>query len=362
MRRATRLAVAAAPLRVFAAFAAFAALAALSACVFWDAGTWSSAFGRPNDAGAPEAGPSKPAPPLTLASNVPAPWSIAVDSDYLYYASAVNDGGIYQCPLNQSGCVQQETLASNLAGPWYLAVGSASVYWSNSNGGTVQYCEKTVCPTGPYTLASGQAIPEGVALFEGRVYWARGGDPGAILSCPMASPGCPSAGPNVVAGMEAYPVAIAVDATGVYWGTHNPFTHEGYLRFCSPGCQSPETLAAIPGGTESIVLYDGNVYWGTLDDGGAVTSCSESNCAPTPFAPGQFAAQIAVDGTGIYWTESVPNGSVFMCPTTGCGATGPRVLATLDEGTPFAIAIDVSYVYFTDTRNSAVLRIPKPSP
>jgi hypothetical protein len=332
----------------------------LSACVFWDAGTWATDYKPTN-----EGGPSTPTPPVTLASNVTAPWSIAVDSvsEYLFYTSAVEDGGVYQCGLTQEGCRPQETLIANQAGPWSLAVLGGNpvgaVYWANAKGGTIQACQEGACPV-PTTIASGQGTPEGVAVFAGNIFWARSGDPGAILYCPLAE--CSATGPITVAGQESDPTAIAVDSTGVYWGTSNPFENNaGELRFCNMPCSQPTTLATIPSGTESVALYNGSVYWSSMGDGGAITSCSEANCQPTLIAPTQSSNQIAVDGTGIYWTDSIDNGSVWMCPMAGCGAEGPRALATLVEGVPYAIALDANYVYFSDTRNSAILRVPKPA-
>jgi hypothetical protein len=334
-------------------------LCTLSACVFWDTGTWSTDFVEPTN----EGGPSTPTRPVTLASSVTAPWSIAVDSvsGFVFYTSAVEDGGVYTCALTQAGCKEQETLVANQAGPWSLAViGGApigAVYWANAYGGTIQACQEGACPL-PTTIASGQGTPEGVAVFAGNIFWTGSGDPGAILYCPLAE--CSATGPITVAGQESDPTAIAVDATGVYWGTSNPFENNaGEVRFCNLQCSQPTTLAKIPSGTESVALYNGAVYWSSMGKGGAITSCSEANCQPTTIAPAQ-SARIAVDSTGIYWAEGVQDGSVSMCPTAGCGAEGPRVLATLVEGVPYAIALDANYVYFSDTTNSAILRVPKP--
>jgi hypothetical protein len=342
--------------------------------VFWDTGAWSTDYGKPQtDGGGQEASRSSDgsvtlATPLVLARNIPAPMSIAVDDTLgVFYASSVSDGGIYRCSPNQTGCIPFK-MVSNLATPGYIAIGPPSIFWSNLSGGTIE-ATADILPM-PRTYASNQEDPTGVAYYGAEVYWAAGG---TIMSCSIT--GCPDDGgsPIVVAAMEQASGPVAADATGVYWGTWDLV--EGHLRFCGSECTQPKTLATIPGGAASIVLYDGVVYWSSQGDTNsppAITSCSESDCTPVliwgaqsgtpvPISSAQSGIQIAVDGTGIYWTEPVDNGSVLMCPTTGCPAAGPRVLTTLMEGTPYAIALDPSYVYFTDTRNSTILRIPKPA-
>jgi hypothetical protein len=328
----------------------FAAVLALSlcaatACVFWDTSDWSRHFGS----SAPSAGP------VVIAMGISTPWGIAADGTNVYFTSNVGNGQVFQCPA--SDCSNPITLASNLGTPSRIVVDSNNVYWTNSTDGTVDACKIGGCGGKPTTLATGQGSPIGIAVDGANVYWTVATNPGSISTCPVT--GCPESGPTVLADAEKYPFGIAVDATGTYW-----VTTYGEVRFCQAGgCGAqPVTLASNQGNAQVIVVIDGGLYWSNESDeaqGGAVSHCSEAACSPSTIAAANNPMGIAIDGTGTYWVERVPNGSVSMCPPGGCGDAGPRVLAT-GQGTPFGIALDATYVYFTDSSSGEVVKVAKP--
>jgi len=71
---------------------------------------------------------------------------------------------------------------------------------------------------------------------------------------------------------------------------------------------------------------------------------------------------IAVDGNGAYWADEA-NGNagtstVVYCPKSGC-PQGPTVLASSLQGA-LLVALDASFVYWTDYVGGQVMRVAKP--
>jgi hypothetical protein len=318
-----------------------ACVCASGACAFWGAGDWSNNFDS-----------STASVPPVLATGLDTPWGIVVRGETLYFATNVSGGGVYKCSV--ASCRAPTPLVTNLAAPARLAVDSENVYWTNFDDGTIDSCNINGCGGMPTTLASGQSSPIGIAIDTTNVYWVNSGTNGSVSTCPLT--GCKGS-PTVLSNTEHYPFDVAVDLTGVYW-----VNTYGSVRFCPrDGCgQGPTTLAQNQGNLHFITLSDGGIYWSNNnEDGGAVGQCSAAGCSPTEVAPSVDPAGVAVDGTGIYWVEELPGGSVKMCPLGGCGTGSPRVLAT-GQGTPFGIALDPAYVYFTDSTSGEIVRVPKP--
>jgi hypothetical protein len=112
----------------------------------------------------------------------------------------------------------------------------------------------------------------------------------------------------------------------------------------------------------TAVAADGaNVYYSTAD---AIARCPAtlSACTPEVLATGQSApADLALDAHGVYWTDT-PGSSVRVqtCPTSGCGAGRPLVLALVPGAAPAQVAVVDAYAYFsTGGPGGAIFRVAR---
>jgi hypothetical protein len=164
-------------------------------------------------------------PPMTLASGVPDPLGIAVDSANVYWVNAGTtssvdgratrtwngDGSVMKVPI---GGGTPTVLASGLSGPYGIAIDGTSVYWTNVGDGTVM---KVGLDGGaPLVLASAQYDPMGIAVDATSVYWTVDWVPpggcGAVMTAPV------DGGPTLLLAPDpGAPLGLAVDTTSVYW-------------------------------------------------------------------------------------------------------------------------------------------------
>lgn len=108
-------------------------------------------------------------------------------------------------------------------------------------------------------------------------------------------------------------------------------------------------------GCETSTMND-PLNCGACGHGCKGAACAFGLCTPTLLASNQLdPADVAVDGTSVYWASTV-GGTVAKVAKTG-GAT--TVLAT-GQNTPMGVLLDEGWVYFSNTSNiGAVLRVPK---
>ena len=210
-------------------------------------------------------------------------------------------------------------------------------------------------------LATGQTSPVAIAVDANRVYWLNlgvftgpGGKAGGsyvqgqVVSC--AIQGCGNE-PTVLAsgwgqpgGLPVVPGALAVDSSRVYWVGSGDVLSCG-LAGC--GC-APTCIAAVDDPT-GLTVAGGNVYW-TEYDVGLIAACPAAGCAsgPTTFASSQVGpTAVAVDATGIYWTNT--NGTLLRCASTSCpGGPEKLWLGTGTEAQTTALAADARNLYWTN--------------
>jgi hypothetical protein len=265
------------------------------------------------------------------------------------------------------------TKLASAEGTGPIALDSTAVYWMSGgttpngfNDAAVLKCAIGGCGGKPTVIAAGNSacVPScAIAVGASAVYWAD--TSGNILSCPTT--GCQGA-PAVFAAATAQGsvLAIASDATSLYWNIMDDYSAAGALMKCPlSGCGAPVTLATDAMVLSSFVLRIANlavdatsVYW--IDSWfAALMKCDINGCGtnPTklysaPFAPSmipmkpQLAGWVAVDATSVYWTEA-QGCSILKCATGGCGSS-PTILAAM-QPYPYGLAVDATKVYWSTT-------------
>ena len=282
------------------------------------------------------------------------PWHVAVDSTSVYWTS--NDL-VLKAPIGGGAVV---VLASG-DGP--IAVDGTSVYWADDHNNAISKAPLTGVPDGgtATVLAPGQSTiysNASMALDGTGVYWvSSNGGTDSILKAPLT--GVPDGGsPLTVASVPGLIHGITVDGTGVYltW-THTGGTPTVAATAPLTGVAdggAPTTLVTTGVGSPVAIAVDATrIYWAD-NGGGAILAAPKSGLpdgsAPTALATGlNYPFGIAIDGTSVYWTDNVNStGAVQKAPLTGVPDGGsPTTLATTQDK-PSYMAIDGTSIYWAD--------------
>jgi hypothetical protein len=231
-------------------------------------------------------------------------FQVAVTPTSLYWTSF--DGIVGEVSLDGSMVATLVSTQEPTPPPFFLALDSSSLYWTTQTDNTIGTVVKMPlsAPGSFTTLATGQALSEGIGVANGTVFWADettvSPNVGTIMSTPAATGTV-----SVVATVDA-PHTVAVDGTNIYWTSA-----AGAVVKAPQGGGSPVTLA--PGNVPNGIAVDGeSVYWADTN-GGALMKVAIGGGTPTTLASTSAPQFVAVDGTSVYWTTSaeVGNPNVF---------------------------------------------------
>jgi hypothetical protein len=179
---------------------------------------------------------------------------------------------------------------------------------------------------------------------------------GSVWSCPLG--GC---APTKITDTVGLPWLDAVTATTLLWTTG---TGGGgnVLWACSTGACTPAALvsnASNPPGAAAMDVT--NVYFAQAS---SLASCPLAGCndMPTVIAVGGDAPiAVATDGVNAYFTTTPmgPGGAVLKCAVGGCNGQPTTIASLAGVSTPVSLAVDATYVYWTDLNLGMVLKAPK---
>ena len=153
------------------------------------------------------------------------------------------------------------------------------------------------------------------------------------------------AAPTVIATSSEPVFNLNIDASNVYWTTHEDGAGRGAIMK-APINGGPSTPLAT-GQSEALAVGATHVFWtksgGGTSGGGAVVKVPITGGAPGVLASGlRTPWRITVDATHVYWTEAETAGAVMKVPIEG---GTPIKLATARR--PFGVAVDDSSVYWS---------------
>ncbi|MGH7436548.1 MAG: hypothetical protein ACRENE_12815, partial [Polyangiaceae bacterium] len=298
-------------------------------------------------------------------ADAPADASAADDGDADGEAADAGDGG----PI---------VFAAGLHSPTGITLSSTNVYWGSQADGVIMFCPKTGCPGGqPSTIVTGQGGIVGLSYApSGFLYWATTESPdgaqGAMVMRECVTPFCGSPMPTLPTPYTQPSAAagVAVNSDRIYATQWSSLESCSLLYGCTLDGGMLQSEFNTSCGIQGVALGPSRVYithWGCQ----TVTSCplgvpcpsgQEVVLASAVLAP----LHVAVDDTSVYFTQFDARvstrpytgpASLDACPLAGCGGQPPVKLAT--GGGPWGVAVDDTYVYYTDYLGGTVQRIPK---
>lgn len=128
--------------------------------------------------------------------------------------------------------------------------------------------------------------------------------------------------------------------------------------YYADGAQNSPTL-----GCESCKASTSTTAWTNAADGtscgSAGLTCTAGWCQQVIASNQDWAWDIALDASYVYWTDSADNGSIMKVPLGG-GTPTTLATTTLISGhsDPMGIALDSSNVYWVDAYGGAVAKVP----
>jgi len=361
------------------------------------------------DVPSPDVWIDAPAPPPVLVQ-AHRPTGIAVDAQYIFWADWGPTGGggcpqdcasIWRADLDGSNVTEIAQDFATLAFPEDVVLFGDSVYWDNTGSSSaglppIARCPKTGCigsaepvpSVGPFIYATGMAVGDAGFFWLGN-YGSTQNSPGVngVWRVQPADAG-PSGEITPVPQLAFGQGSLAVDDDNVYFGgaggALGAIAADAALLPLDAGAAFTQlaTLAQGDAGffwndfdPPNVVVDDTTLYyaWGNGDVVGALPKTGEPDGGLAPVYAWNVggAMRIVADASDVYWTVRGPNtndagnalvysdGSIMKCPKTGCGASGPTVLATGLDGLSGYLAVDATYVYFTQFADGTIRRVPK---
>ena len=298
---------------------------------------------------------------VPIASGVDEPTHVVVGGGWLYWLAS-GAGKIYQMPLSTGQAKEMVVQGSSTVGN---CDGSLTALWANDSWlyWTAQYvCQRR---HGANSDSSQSGTSRGM--------WSAGGSSnrlGALTGF----------GNNVFnvnlfdaqvqssdgSGFPFQPTSvqgqIAADAQNLYWFGGKSQGAISIYEHTAPALDSTAVeLVKGQSSGEGIAAYDGFVYWTAAPTSVAgAGSIMRVSATPggmvTTVASGQTnPSGLAVDSSGVYWTNRYANGAIMRAPHAG----GTVVELATGQNGAHGIALDANAVYWTNTEGGEIQMVSK---
>ena len=243
-----------------------------------------------------------------------------------------------------AGMCQPFALASNEDEPSGLAVHDGRVFWANHAGNAIRTC------TPPCAVVETLVVtpkPLHVAADASGVYWSST-DANVLLHCPLG--GCTS-GRILRAGSDN-PTSIFLKPPALYMASGD-FGDVYACRLDGSGCSAVLTPITPLGGVGGIVVSETSVFLAETGSNAIVWCATGSTCSPTS-SPKRLVTtpkplQLSVHEGKIYWTSG--GGELGVCAEAGCDAGTVLTSAEID---PVGLAVDATGAYWTSGAGGTV--------
>lgn len=279
--------------------------------------------------------------PVTLASGLNVPHSVAVDATNAYYTTSSDD--VVAVPLSGG---TPTTLASGQTLPYGITVHGGYLYWTTNS-----LLQRMPVTGGTPTLLSLELVSR-FAVDDTHVYFAspNGSGNGPLMRVPVTGGTAETLATSPGAAM-----GVAIDAAHVYW-VSSDLAGAAWLSRASLDGSSPTTLAAMPISSGAFAI-DGTYAYvaNSVDDRCGRTSTLTKvplvGGAATPFASwkGDF-SDVVADGTNVYWSTGI---RILKSGPQGGSYTIMPVEQTLID----AIAVDATSLYWSSATDGVVMRL-----
>jgi hypothetical protein len=291
-----------------------------------------------------------------LLTNAPRPLGIHVDEGQVYFASNATAGAVYRCA--KTGCQgSAEAVAPAQMNPRKLSMSGSTLVWSNGiAGASLRSCALPSCST---ITTFGPEQTDHVATSETTVFFSHPSSGGGVGRCRLDGSDC---FPTLLADQGTVGgIAYDVGRDKLYWTS----TTNGRLYACSPySCSQDIALLLSNHAGASALATDGVHLFFAYDATASAVMRAEVECLPTGCSVAQLETlttdggdrprPIVADPPHVYWLTDTAE--LRRCSIAGCVES--TVLAPA-MGTPGAIAVDDTHVYFTVVEPGLVLRVPK---
>lgn len=195
-----------------------------------------------------------PTPPTSLA--------LAGTDVYLGLGFGGVDGAVLRCPLDGCGAAGANafTYASQLAGAVSgVAVSKDGVFWIDINEHAFQ-CPLTGCTGAPQQIVQGSA--ESIAIDDTSLYFGAGDAVGGVFKCPLAGCGANDADKVLVAPTTIRATTLIVDGPNLYWLEQGPTgAAEGLVKRVGKSGGVVTTLAAGQRFPVALAVDATSVWW-----------------------------------------------------------------------------------------------------